>query len=269
MLVIKIGGSAGNDYDALCDDIAARRQAGERIVLVHGGSDETNRLAEALGRPPRFVTSVSGFTSRYTDRSTLECFLMATAGLVNKGLVERLQRRNVPAFGFSGLDGRVLSGKRKSTIRVMENGRQLLLRDDWTGSIDQVNHQLLQLLLDAGYLPVIAPIAASTDGEALNVDGDRAAAAIAGALHAQTLLLLTNVAGLLRAFPDESSLISTMRAGDLSAAMPLAEGRMKKKLLGAEEALRGGVQRVIIGDGRSATPISTAVAGGGTHIHAD
>jgi [amino group carrier protein]-L-2-aminoadipate 6-kinase len=268
MLVIKIGGSAGNDYDELCDDIAARRRLGERIVLVHGGSDETNRLAEALGRPPRFVTSVSGFTSRYTDRPTLECFMMATAGLVNKGLVERLQRRNVPAVGLSGLDGRLLSGKRKSTIRIVENGKQLLLRDDWTGSIELVNDQLLRLLLDAGYLPVIAPLAASTDGEALNVDGDRAAAALAAALQAETLLLLTNVAGLLRAFPDESSLISRMRAADLAAAMPLAEGRMKKKLLGAEEALRGGVRRVIIGDGRAAAPISNAVAGGGTHIDA-
>ena len=268
MLVIKIGGSAGNDYDALCDDIAARRRAGEQIVLVHGGSDETNRLGTALGRPPRFVTSVSGFTSRYTDRPTLECFMMATAGLVNKRLVELLQRRGVPAVGLSGLDGRVLSGKRKSTIRVIENGKQLLLRDDWTGSIDRVNDRLLQLLLDEGYLPVIAPLAASTDGEALNVDGDRAAAAVAAALHADTLLLLTNIAGLLRAFPDETSLIRRLSAAELSEAMPLAEGRMKKKLLGAEEALRDGVRRVIIGDGRAAEPISRAVDGGGTHIHA-
>lgn len=266
MLVVKVGGSAGNDYDALCDDVAARWQAGERLVLVHGGSDQTNRLAEALGHPPRFVTSPGGHTSRYTDRRTLEIFLMATAGLINKQLVERLQMRGVMALGLSGLDGRLLEGKRKSTIRVIEQGRQMILRDDWTGTIEQVNTPLLRMLLDAGYLPVVAPIACSTVGEAVNVDGDRAAAAIAAALGAQTLILLSNVPGLLRNFPDEASLITHIPRTDLEANMTYAAGRMKKKLLGAQEALTGGVQRVILADARIPSCISHALAGGGTHI---
>ncbi|MCS6888118.1 [LysW]-aminoadipate kinase [Chloroflexus sp.] len=266
MLVVKVGGSAGNDYDALCDDIAARWQAGERLVLVHGGSDQTNRLAEALGHPPRFVTSPGGHTSRYTDRRTLEIFMMATAGLINKQLVERLQMRGVMALGLSGLDGRLLEGKRKSTIRVIEQGRQMILRDDWTGTIDQVNVPLLRMLLDAGYLPVVAPIACSTAGEAVNVDGDRAAAAIAAALGAQTLILLSNVPGLLRNFPDEASLITRIPRAELEAYMDYAAGRMKKKLLGAQEALAGGVQRAILADARIPACISHALAGGGTHI---
>lgn len=266
MLVVKVGGSAGNDYDALCDDVAARWQAGERLVLVHGGSDQTNRLAEALGHPPRFVTSPGGHTSRYTDRRTLEIFLMATAGLINKQLVERLQMRGVMALGLSGLDGRLLEGKRKSTIRVIEQGRQMILRDDWTGTIEQVNAPLLRMLLDAGYLPVVAPIACSTVGEAVNVDGDRAAAAIAAALGAQTLILLSNVPGLLRNFPDEASLITHIPRTELEANMDYAAGRMKKKLLGAQEALAGGVQRVILADARIPSCISHALAGGGTHI---
>ncbi|MEJ2288560.1 MAG: [LysW]-aminoadipate kinase, partial [Deinococcales bacterium] len=93
MIVVKVGGSEGIDYDAVCEDIAALHQAGRPLVLVHGGSAETNRVAEALGHPPRFVTSPSGFTSRFTDRRTLEIFEMVYGGKMNKGLVERLQRR--------------------------------------------------------------------------------------------------------------------------------------------------------------------------------
>jgi len=266
MIVVKIGGSAGNDYDALCDDIAERWRAGERLILVHGGSDQTNRLGEALGHPPRFVTSPSGHTSRYTDRRTLEIFMMATAGLINKQLVERLHMRGVMALGPSGLDGRLLSGKRKATIRVIEQGRQMILRDDWTGTIEQVNRDLLHMLLAAGYLPVVAPLACSEAGEAVNVDGDRAAAAIATAIGAQTLILLSNVPGLLRNFPDESSLITHIPRNDLESSMTYAAGRMKKKLLGAQEALAGGVQRVILADARIPACVSQALNGGGTHI---
>jgi acetylglutamate/LysW-gamma-L-alpha-aminoadipate kinase len=266
MLVIKVGGSAGNDYDALCDDLTTIWNRGQKLILVHGGSDETNRLGEALGHPPRFVSSPSGYTSRYTDRRTLELFMMAAGGMVNKSLVERLQMRGLPAVGLSGLDGRLLEGKRKATIRIIEDGRQKLLRDDWTGTIERVNHALLITLLDAGYLPVIAPLAASTAGEALNIDGDRAAAAIAAALQAETLLLLSNVPGLLRNFPDEHSLIERIPRNAIAAHLEYAEGRMKKKVLGAQEALEQGVSRVVLGDARQPESVSRALAGAGTVI---
>jgi len=266
MIVVKVGGGAGIAYDTLCNDLAALTRAGQRFVLVHGGSHETNTLAERLGHPPRFVTSPSGYTSRYTDRVTLELFLMATAGKVNKLIVERLQRLGVNAIGLSGLDGRILQGQRKAVIRIVENGKQKILRDDWTGTVEQVNTDLLRLLLDAGLFPVIAPIAVSTIGEALNVDGDRAAAAIAAALGADTLVLLTNVPGLLRVFPDESTLVRHIPRADVEAYLPLAQGRMKKKILGASEALNQGVGRVILGDARVSEPVSRALAGEGTVI---
>jgi acetylglutamate/LysW-gamma-L-alpha-aminoadipate kinase len=266
MIVIKVGGSAGIDYDALCADLAARWQQGERFVLVHGGSDETNKVAEALGHPPRFVTSPSGYTSRYTDRRTLEIFEMVYCGTANKGIVERLQRHGVNAFGFSGLDGRVLQGKRKAAIRIIEDGRQKILRDDWTGTIESVNGALLRLLLEQDYLPVIAPLACSEKGEPLNVDGDRAAAAIAVALEADVLLLLSNVPGLLRAFPDESSLIPTIPRNDVESYLQYAEGRMKKKVLGAAEAIEQGVGRVVLGDAREAQCVSRALDGAGTVV---
>jgi acetylglutamate/LysW-gamma-L-alpha-aminoadipate kinase len=266
MIVVKVGGGAGMDYDALCADIAELWRTGQRLVLVHGGSDETNKLAEQLGHPPRFVTSPSGYTSRYTDRATLEIFVMAVAGKVNKLLVERLQRLGINAVGLAGLDGRVLEGQRKAAIRIVEDGKQKILRDDWTGTIERTNAALLRLLLDAGYLPVVAPIAASTQGEAVNVDGDRAAAAVAEGLSANTLLLLSNVPGLLRNFPDESSLIAHIPRGAVEEYAGVAQGRMKKKVLGAVEALHGGVGRVVLGDARVAQPISRALAGAGTVI---
>lgn len=266
MIVIKVGGGAGIAYDALCADLAALTRAGQRCVLVHGGSHETNTLAEQVGHPPRFVTSPSGYTSRYTDRKTLELFLMAAAGKVNKLIVERLQGLGVNAVGLSGLDGRLLEGPRKAVIRIIEDGKQKVLRDDWTGTIEKVNTDLLHLLLNAGFLPVIAPIAASYAGEALNVDGDRAAAAIAVALGADTLVLLTNVPGLLRAFPDEHTLVRQISRTDVEEYLPLAQGRMKKKLLGASEALTQGVGRVILSDARVAEPVSRALAGEGTVI---
>jgi acetylglutamate/LysW-gamma-L-alpha-aminoadipate kinase len=239
-------------------------QGGQRLVIVHGGSHDTNQLSEALGHPPQFVTSPSGYTSRRTDRRTLEIFQMACRGKMNQALVEQLQRCGVNAVGLSGMDGRTWVGTRKDAIRIVEEGRTRILRDDYTGTVDTVNVGLLRVLLDAGYTPVISPPAISTGNEPINVDADRAAARTAAALSAASLLLLSNVRGLLRAFPDESSLIAKVSRGQLGEVEELAQGRMKKKVMGAGEALRDGVSRVVIGDARVERPISRALAGEGT-----
>jgi len=127
MFVLKIGGSTGINYDLIADDIAEMVKNGEKMVVVHGGSALTNEVAEKLGHPPQFVTSVSGFSSRRTDRRTIEIFEMVYCGQMNKGLVEKLQSRGVNAIGLSGLDGRLWEGKRKATIKIVENGRKRVL----------------------------------------------------------------------------------------------------------------------------------------------
>jgi acetylglutamate/LysW-gamma-L-alpha-aminoadipate kinase len=266
MIVVKIGGVEGLSRDPLCADVSKLVEDGSRAVLVHGGSHETNVISEKLGKPPRFVTSVSGHVSRYNDRETLEIYAMVVAGRVNKLLVERLQALGVNALGLSGPDGRLLAGRRKSALRIVDKGKRKVLRGEWSGVIEQVNTPLLQMLLDRGYVPVVAPLAVSHAGEMLNVDGDRAAAAIAGALAAETLVLLSNVPGLLRRFPDEDSLIRDIERREVENHLPIAQGRMKKKLLGAMEALDGGAKRVVIGDGRVESPILRALAGEGTVI---
>jgi [amino group carrier protein]-L-2-aminoadipate 6-kinase len=266
IIVVKLGGTEGVDFSAICHDAAELLKQGRQLVFVHGGSAEASALGESLGAPPRMITSPSGYTSRYTDRKTLEIFLMAVNGKVNSLLTEQLQMLGVNAFGLCGLDGKLMQATRKDSIQSIERGRRKIIRDDYTGRMETVNSGLLRLLLNMGYLPVIAPVAVSEKGEALNVDADRAAAMVASALKAETLLLLTAVPGLMKKFPDESTVIRQLPQSQLAAAGEAAQGRMKKKVLGAQEALMGGVRRVIIADGRIQNPISSALSGNGTVI---
>ncbi len=266
MIVVKVGGSEGIDLRLVCQDIASLVKEGQRLVLVHGGSARTNEVATQLGHPPQFVTSISGFTSRRTDRETLKIFEMVYCGEVNKGIVEMLQAEGVNAVGLSGIDGRLLEGKRKDAIKIIENGRRRVLRDDYTGTVEKVNVGLLTLLLDNGYLPVVTPPAISTESEAINVDGDRAAAMIAAALRAEQLIILSNVPGLLREFPDESTLIPRIEPARANEFMQHAQGRMRIKVLGAIEAIEQGVGKVVFADGRIQSPVRAALAGKGTVI---
>ena len=234
MIVVKAGGGEGLDMEAVVADVAEIVKQGQQVVLVHGGSHETNLISEKLGHPPRFVTSVSGHSSRYTDRETLEILMMTAAGKINKLIVEQLQQLGVNAVGLSGLDGRLLEGKRKDKLRIVENGKRKILRGEYSGVIEKVNGDLLKLLLDAGYTPVVAPVAISYESEGVNVDGDRVAAAVGAALRADKVVILTNVPGLLRDIEDEESLIRQIPPSQAEQYLDkYAKGRMKRKILGA------------------------------------
>lgn len=267
MIVVKLGGGKGLEYTAFCDDVARIHQRGERMVVVHGGSARLNELATALHRPPRFVTSPQGITSRYTDPDAMECFLMAYCGLVNKSIVQLLQQRGVNAIGLSGLDGAIWSGPRKDVTHVVEDGVRRILRGNLTGRVDHVNAPLLLNLIEGGYLPLLTPPALSSDQLAINVDGDRAAAKTAIALQAEALLILTNQPGVLRDLDDPRSLVPELLLTDgFSKEHEFVQGRMRIKLLAASEALLGGVARVIIADGRQPDCIERGLAGCGTTI---
>ena len=216
-IVVKIGGSHGVATTNIVREIAQSVAGGQRFVVIHGGSDLTNMLSERLGYQVRMITSPGGMVSRYTDRETLGIYAMAVAGQINTELVACLQQQGVNALGLAGVDGRLLLARRKSIVRSLTpEGRQQILRDDYTGQVEQVNDALLWQLLDAGYTPVIAPLALSREGERLNVDGDRAAAAVAVALQAETLVIMTNVPGLLSDPEDNNTLIPTIPADHLA-----------------------------------------------------
>lgn len=263
ILVVKIGGSAGIAMENIVREIAQYVADGQHIILLHGGSDLTNTLSERLGHSVRTITSPNGMVSRYTDSETLQIYAMAVAGQINTELVARLQQHGINALGLAGVDGRLLLARRKSIVRSLTpEGRVQILRNDYTGQVEHVNDTLLRQLLDAGYTPVIAPLALSREGERLNVDGDRAAAAVAAALHADALVIMTNVSGLLTDPVDATTLIRAIPANHLADYMQYAQGRMRKKLLGAQEALQGGVSRVYIGS----TSLRDVLSGTGTTI---
>jgi acetylglutamate/LysW-gamma-L-alpha-aminoadipate kinase len=266
LTVIKLGGGAGIDRAAAARDLAEFISSGGRAIVVHGCSEAADRLGDALGAPARYVTSRAGVRSRYTDAAAMRVFALAAAE-VNAELVQALQHLGVCAVGLTGVDGGLLRGPRKDVLPVREaDGRQRVLRDDHTGRVERVNTALLRLLLDAGYTPVIAPLALAYSGEVVNVDGDRAAAAVASALGAATLVVLSNVPGLLADPHDERSLVRALGAGDLSGYEARVTGGMRRKLMAAREALGGGVERVVLADGRGARPLAAALADEGTVI---
>jgi len=148
----------------------------------------------------------------------------------------------------------------------MIGDRPVIVRDQWTGRISSVRVELLRSLMHQGLLPIVAPVATSDVGEMLNVDGDRLAAAIAVAMGAARLVILSDVEGLRRDARDATTLVRRVPAHDLADAGRWAEGRMKKKVLGIEEALTGGVPAAIISTSRGTNPLVSALEGAGTHF---
>jgi acetylglutamate/LysW-gamma-L-alpha-aminoadipate kinase len=164
------------------------------------------------------------------------------------------------------MDGGLLTGRRKSSIRAVENGKIKIVRGDNTGKVEKVNNSLLRTLLNERYLPVITIPIEAEDGGPLNADCDRVAAAVASSMNADRLVLLTNQPGLLRDPNDPDSLIEKVERNDIERAMEFAKGRMKKKVLAAKEAIDGGVDEVIISISMIERPMESALKGIGTVI---
>lgn len=264
MIVVKIGGSAARDPHALLDDLAPR----DGTVLVHGASAQATDLGRALGHPPEFVTSVSGYTSRFTDEETRDILAMAS-GRVNLDLVTGLRDRGADAVGLRGVDAGLLRGPRKDTIKVRtDDGRRRVRRGDHTARVTDVRTDLLRTLLDRDMIPVLGLPVRAHDGTACNADADRAAAAVAGALDADALVLLTDAPGLLRDPTDPSTLVDRVGSGDWEAARRAAQGPFRTKLLAAREALEAGLPRVHVSAAGRETPLQAALDGAGTRLEA-
>lgn len=257
MITIKIGGSVVDELheSAVADIGAAARREG--AVLVHGGGKEVTRVSAQLGKEPEFVTSPGGIRSRYTDRETAEIFTMVMSGRVNKGIVMMLQRGGINAIGLSGVDARVMRADRKKRLLIVnERGRKQAIDGGYTGKITGVDGDLIRLLLDRGMVPVISPIAMGEEYDFLNVDGDRAAAHVAGSVGADRILFVTDVDGLLM----DGRLVAGLTLAEAREIRPRVGPGMEKKILAAVEALEMGVPTALIGSGRRENPISAAIA---------
>ena len=278
MIVIKIGGARAVDPAGALADVAALVKSdaeggdheAEDVVVVHGGSTAVDETLERLGIEPEYVETPSGVTGRFTDEETMEVFEMVMPGLLNTELVASLQSEGVDAVGLSGVDGKLLHGPRKSAVRVVEDGTRKVRRGDHSGTPKEVNADLLAGLVADGYTPVVSPPMAGADDGAVtpvNTDADRAAAAIAGALDA-TLLLLTDVPGILEEPEDRSTLVREVDdPAEWDHLQSLAEGGMGRKVMAAGEALEGGAAEVVVADANLDRPVMTALEGDGTHIY--
>ncbi|WP_061295473.1 [LysW]-aminoadipate kinase [Herbidospora cretacea] len=266
MIVVKCGGNSAVDAAGICADVAGLVREGQPVVLVHGGSGEIARLSGDLGVPRRTLVAPDGVSTRYTDPATLEVVVLALAGAVKPKLVAELSRLGAPAVGLTGLDGGMLRARRKSAVRAVVDGRTTLVRDNLSGRLTEVRTELPKTLLRAGFVPVVSPPAADEQGQPVNVDADRAAAALAAALGADRLVLLTGAPGVLADPGDDASLLDSYEVPPTGAPGRFAAGGMALKLVAAREALAGGVGSVRIADGRVSEPVSRAVAGRGTIV---
>jgi acetylglutamate/LysW-gamma-L-alpha-aminoadipate kinase len=265
LLLIKAGGGKNINWNGIARDIADLYPT-RKIVLIHGASVLRDEIATRLGIPVKRVVSPSGVTSIYTDREGLDVFLMAYAGLANKRIVADLQRHGVNAVGLSGVDGRLWQARAKKEILSRENGKTKLLRDNLTGRVEAVNIDLLKILLDHGYLPVLCAPAITAEGEIVNTDNDWAAAVVAGELGIKKMIFLFEAPGLLKNADRPDSAVPFIPRTAIDEYLVFARGRMQKKLLGAGRALEAGVAEIIFSDGRVENPVREALAGRGTVI---
>lgn len=262
MMLIKIGGGEGIDLDATIADLATLEQP---FIIVHGANVLRDRLAARLGMEKTVLTSVSGYSSVFSDQDALDVIMMSYSGLRNKQIVERCQRNGIDAIGLTGLDGRLVQGERNKGIRVRENGKTLIKRD-LSGKPRSVNTLLLKLLLDNGYCPVLTIPIVDENGFAINSENDDIVVQLTQALAIDTVVQLIEAPGFLDDADDESSLVSRMSLAELHAREARVEGRIKRKLLALTRLCQGGKTRVIIADGRVDKPIINALDGAGTHI---
>ena len=261
-IVVKYGGNAMIDEDLkaqVMQDIALLHYVGIRPILVHGGGPEISALMKQMGHEPHFVGGL-----RVTDAATMEIVEMALAGKINKGIVALLNKQGAKAVGLSGKDANLIVAMK------MESEQGDL---GYVGEVAQVNAELVTLLSEQGYIPVISSVAIGPDGESYNVNADHVAGHIAGAMGAAKLVMLTDVEGLYADYSDKSSLISEMDTDQAEAMIfsGAADRGMIPKLEACIAAIERGVPRAHLIDGRQPHALIIEIftdAGIGTMVRA-
>lgn len=238
VLVVKYGGNAMVNQELkeqVMEDIVLLHLIGVKVVLVHGGGPEISELMAKLGKKPEFVDGL-----RVTDKETIDIVQMVLAGKVNKSLVNFLEMKGGKAMGISGMDGMLIEAKIKDE------------RLGYVGEITKINIECVEDLLKNGYIPVISTVGCDNEGNAYNINGDTAAARIAGALKAERLIMMTDIAGILRDKDDVSTLIPEIKVSEAKKLFQegIIKGGMIPKVDCCIDAINHGVKNVVIMDGR-------------------
>ena len=262
MYIVKIGGGAAINLEGI---VAGLAELDAPVVVVHGANALRDELATRLGIERRVLTSASGYTSVYSDRDAIDLILMAYAGLRNKRIVALCQQHGIDAVGLSGLDGRLIEGRRNRGIRVREGGKTLVKRD-LSGKPRSVNHALLRLLLDGGYTPVLSIPIIDEHRTAINSENDDIVNVLHASLRATCILQLIEAPGFLDDPEDPDSVVARMTRAEVAAREARVVGRMKRKMLALKRLGESAPVRVVISDGRVERPVARALAGEGTVV---
>jgi acetylglutamate/LysW-gamma-L-alpha-aminoadipate kinase len=262
MIIVKIGGGNGINLPGIIADLSELK---EKYVILHGANALRDKLAEDLGQPKQVLTSVKGYTSVYSDEKLVDLMMMAYAGLRNKRIVELCHRHGINAVGLSGLDGKLIRGRRNKGIRVYRDGKLKIVRD-FSGKPEAVNAALLQLLSDNGYVPVLTVPIIDEENTAINTENDDVVRVLQQTLQANLVINLIEAPGFLENGNDEASLIKTISPSELQVREQQVDGRMKRKMLAVRQLFEQGATKVIFADGRSEHPVADALTGKGTVI---
>jgi acetylglutamate/LysW-gamma-L-alpha-aminoadipate kinase len=262
MMIVKIGGGAGINHAGVIADLA---QIDDKFIIVHGANALRDEIAQKTGYEKKVLTSVSGYSSVYSDSELIDLMMMSYAGLRNKRMVELCQQNGINAVGLSGVDGRVIEGRRNKGIRVKE-GEKLRLVRDFSGKPQAVNDGLLRLLLDNGYTPVLCVPIIDENGFAINSENDDIVTLLQQSLAAGVVIQLIEAPGFLEDAGDPATLVRSMSFRELVQREEQVSGRMKRKMLALRKLFETGAGKVIISDGRVERPVSDALAGKGTII---
>ena len=262
MFLIKIGGGESINLEGIASDLS---EVDDPFVIVHGANALRDDLARRLGIEKQVLTSVSGYSSVYSDQDAIDVILMAYAGVRNKRIVELLQRHGVNAVGLSGLDGALVRGTRNKGIRVREGGKTLIKRD-FSGKPARVNRALLDLLLDNGFAPVLTIPIIDEHNVAINSENDDIINVLNDTIGADCVIQLIEAPGFLEDEHDPDSLVRQMSRSEVERREDSVSGRMKRKMLALKRLVETGSTRVVISDGRVEHPIKDALAGAGTTV---
>lgn len=261
MIIIKIGGGKTINLKGVVQDLP---DLGEPFIIVHGANAVRDDIAAKMGHPTRTVTSVSGYSSVLSDANAIDVIMMAYAGLQNKRLVELCQQHGINAVGLSGIDGQLVRGERNKGIRVRQNGKTIMMRD-YSGKPRRVNKELIALLLDNGYVPVICIPIIDENETAINTENDDIVSLLQEELQAGTIIQLIEAPGFLDDVKNTTSLVKHISRAELESREAQVEGRMKRKMLALKRLAVTGA-RLLISDGRVEHPIRDALNGKGTTI---